>query len=66
MLSRQSSGLTGNKNLQTIITEALSTNDFFITEDIQAGVEQLLVLDGKVGIQAAQQRVNESKVLSDP
>lgn len=66
MLSRQSSGLTGNKNLQTIITEALSTNDFFITEDIQAGVEQLLVLDAKVGIQAAQQRVNESKVLSDP
>lgn len=66
MLSRQSSGLTGNKNLQTIITEALSTNDFFVTEDIQAGVEQLLVLDAKVGIQAAQQRVNESKVLSDP
>lgn len=66
MLSRQSSGLTGNKNLQTIITEALSTNDFFVTEDIQAGVEQLLVLDAKVGIQAAQQRVNESKVFSDP
>ena len=48
-------GLTGNKNLQTIITEALSTNDFFITEDIQAEVERLLVLDAKVGIQAAQQ-----------
>lgn len=30
--------LTGNKNLQTIFTEVLSTNDFY-TEGSQLGVE---------------------------
>lgn len=66
MLKRQSLGLNGNKNLQTIIPEALSANDFFTMEGIQAGVEQILVLDVKVEIQAAQQRAKEFKVLYDP
>jgi hypothetical protein len=37
--------LNRKNNLQIIVTEAVSTNDIFITQSIQAGAEQTLVLD---------------------
>lgn len=54
------------RTFKLLLTEALSANDFLITEGDQARVEQILVLDVKVEIQATQQKVNKFKVLYDP
>lgn len=66
MLRRQNLGLSENKNLQISTTEDLCANNFFQHRDIQAGVKQILVLHVKMGIQAAQQKVNEFIAHCDP